>query len=153
MHFKSNIICLLFFHWPDSENMGFSSGKSLTRDMKREGKVQRDFSGWAVSRWMPLVLRCKLVSGSSFWLVQGRGPGHLQYSPALLCYSSGPNKLGGLQLQLRPGHNTCLPNLVCPLKVTHKQSCLLCLCCVESGQPWTRFPLPAEIFSLHFCRG
>lgn len=24
LHFKSNIICLLFFHWPDSENIGFS---------------------------------------------------------------------------------------------------------------------------------
>lgn len=51
-----------------------------------------------------------------FWLVQGRGPGHLQYSSALLCYSSGPNGCGGFHLQLRPGHNTCLPSLVCPLK-------------------------------------
>lgn len=35
LHFKSNIICLLFFRWPDSGNMGFSPGRSLTCEMKK----------------------------------------------------------------------------------------------------------------------
>lgn len=59
-----------------------------------------------------------LASGSSFWLVQSGGPGHLQYSSALLCYSLGPHEWTGLQLQLRPGHYTGHPSLLCPPTVT-----------------------------------
>lgn len=127
--------------------MGFSSGKSLTCEMKRQKKVQRDISGWAVSRWPWCCDAGWLLVHLFGWFRdedQRISSTHLPSSVTAWALMGGV----ACSWSCQPGHNTCHLSLVCPLTVTHKLSCLLCLHCVESGRPWRRAPLPAEIFSL-----